>query len=509
MIETLQNLWFGYLQFGVASGTSIWLIVFDLLVTAILVFFCLKAIASKKGWRFISLLFVILVLFVGSSFLNLSTIHLLSQFLLIVAAILLPIIFHEEWIKKFNGQTENLDTVKSNNYYLIIFTLLITLVVGVFTNGVSAKTALIPQEISVKPVNLTEGLAARLSQENVKITVSAPRNVWSGLSADTFTAVVDVGERKEGTYDIQVSVTSKIDDVKIRRIEPSNLVVSVEPIIARTVPVGVRFIGQASEGLVPDIPVIKPDRVEVSGPRSLVTNLLQVSAEINISGLSASMSQKYLVQAYDSEGKVIQSISANPEEVLFDINFVRAGKLKTVGIRPTVIGQPAQGFWVSELILSPPAVTVTGPVDLLDKTTHIITENIDVTALNSETTRQINLALPPGIILAEDNQRVSVTIKISASLTQKQILPVIKFNNLNRALKVVNYTPQNITVLITGPTNQLTTIDGQIELNIDLSPYKSAGTYAISISRDSFSVPSGINIISFLPSTIDVILDNR
>lgn len=480
-------------------------------LVAVASYLFLALINSTKGFRYLGIMLCDLIVLIASAYFNLSGIHLFAQGAMIVLLVTLPIVFHQEWIAALDKSNE----VRSRDRVigwpaLVLIALAAGALVTLLGNGVTTKTGKLPQQIVVDAVNLPEGLTANLgSNSKVELVISAPRDKWSSITDDSFSATVDVANQKEGTYDLPVNITSKVADVVIRRINPSRMVVNVEPIIVKTVPVVAKYSGKAGNDLVPDVPVFTPDKVEVSGPKSVVTTMTQAVAAINIEGATAKIDQKFTLVGQTPDGEIIPNITFNPFEVSGAVNLIKAGKLKTVGIRPAITGQPASGFWVNQIIITPTAVTVTGPVDTLDALTQINTENISVNGQSADNTQTVNLAFPSGITSADNTSKVTVKVTFSSTQSMKTTTPTINYMDVNGSLKVTSIDPASVSVLVAGPSGQLSTVDGQIAINLPLSAYKSAGTYSVTITKEMITLPSGVSLVSFLPSAIDVKLDNK
>ena len=81
---------------------------------------------------------------------------------------------------------------------------------------------------------------------------------------------------------------------------------------------------------------------------------------------------------------------------------------------------------------------------------------------------------------------------------------------MDASLKVTTITPTSVSTIVSGLTSILQNLSGaDVKLKLDLAPYKSAGTYSVSIKNSFFVLPEGVSLTSFLPSSIDVTLDNR
>ena len=436
--------------------------------------------------------------------------HLILQGFLIVMIVGLPLCFYDQWKDIFTGKPEEIkhplpvSTIVLLSVIMLAMTFIIHLTIG-------TKVAEVPQDIIITSSNLKEGTAANLGNNTkVKVTVAAPRSVWASLTSESFTATVDIGSKDQGIYDLPVLVTSKVEKAKVVRVDPERVTVSIEPVIKKTVPVSVKFDGKAGNDLVPDNPTIDPEKVEISGPKSIVTDLLSATAVLKLNGETSVITSKVTLVALDPSNNTIPNITFSPTEVDVTVALIKAGKLKTVGVVPTITGQPSSGFWISSVTASPATVTITGAADVLDATKQINTNSVDVSGIAAETKKDTTLNLPNGITLAENITKITLTIKLSAASTSKLVNPEIIYTSLSNSLKVTSIDPATVSAWVVGDSQVLLNLSsGAIKLNLDLSTYKSAGTYSVKIQNNDFTLPSGITLSSFLPSSISVVLDNQ
>jgi YbbR domain-containing protein len=433
------------------------------------------------------------------------------QALILLLLIGLPFFFREEFKQLISSsQGERLPRVVAVPVIVIVSLLGSALIAFLAIGGLS-KIDELPYSIPLSAVNVPEGMSARFSSEqSIRVVISAPRDQWGSLNESAFSATVDIANQKEGTYDLPITVLSKTQNTKIIRVKPARTFVSVEPIIRKTVPVAIRFSGKAGNELVPGDSLITPDKVEVAGPKTVVDGLSQAVARVKLNGETAAIEQKISLVAEASSGDAIAGLSFDPKEVTVSVPLVKAGKLKTVGIKVKVSGQVAAGYWVKELQTDPATVTVTGSAEQLSAIADVSTSSVSLTGINSSTEKQATLSLPTGITLAEGSDTIKVKIILAETETTKTITPTISYDGLAGSLKVGNISPTSLSLVASGTSTTLSSLTGgDVAVKLDLSPYKSAGTYSVSIETANMVLPEGIEVVSFLPSAVDVTLDNK
>lgn len=510
-MDYIKDIWAGYIQSFATDVNRPALLIVDFLLVGIAVYFFLQLLNSQRGWRYIGLFVGLILILIGSSLFHLPGLHLIAQGGLIMSIILLPIIFQAEFTALFQGNAASAPISTANRTTLIATAVVIAGLVVIAASGVSTKTAELPGGVPIVATNLASGLSANFgSQRSVTVVVSASRQTWKGLTADSFSATIDVAKQAAGSYDLPVSVTSKVAGVEIRRVSPKRVAVIVESVIKKTVPVVVKFTGRAGNELVADTPVINPDKVEITGAKSVIADLTQVLAPIKLDDETATISRTVALVALDSSGKEIPQVTISPPEVLVTVPLVKSGKIKAVGVQATITGTPAAGYWVKSVALTPSVVSVTGNVDVLEALTAIPTQSISVAGLSADKTVQVELQLPSGITLSDSTKKITAKITVEKTSTTKSITPELVYKDVDSSLQVSSTSPTSITAQVSGPTSQLAAMsDSSVKINLEMSAYKSAGTYSITIKNSDFTFPDGIGLVSFLPSVISVTLSNK
>ena len=493
-----------------ADTNNLLFLAIDVLVSLTLIIFIFLFIRTKQGLIYLFSILGLLVLLFISSYFVLPVAHLITQALLILLVVGFPVCFFDDWKQLFAEKKD--DTKRPIQVgTLILFSIIFMAVTFISHIYFGAQITQLPQDIALSAANVKSGTAANFGgTTKVKITVSGPRNVISSLNNDSFSALVDVSGKDEGIYDLPVVVTNKTDKIKVIKVDPASATVSVEPIIKKTVPVAVKFSGKAGNDLVPDDPTINPDKVEVSGAKSVIDDLISATAPVHLNGETTALTPKVTLEALASSGDVIPNITFTPSEVTLGFNLVKAGKINTLGVKPIISGQPGENFWVSSITSDPATVSVTGTLDALTATKFISTKKIDISGIKEKTKYKADLDIPSGITMVDSITQVSIEVLLTNATTSKKVTPSLIYDNLNASLSVSSIDPTSISSWISGDDTTLSnTADSAIQVHVDFSAFKSAGTFAINITRDDFTLPTGISLNSYLPSSISVTLVNK
>lgn len=395
----------------------------------------------------------------------------------------------------------------TNNWIAKLICLILAVVLWGYVAVGESQVDNFPGEIALEIKNVPADLVAIIDTESVQIKISADRNIWNRLSSNSFSAYIDLKGLAEGTYEREVAVKPNVDNVEIVEIMPQKILVRLEKISKKIVPVKLQTEGEADEGLVPGDATIEPENVEISGAKSIVEKILEATAVIKLNGETENIEKTVALLALDAEGEAIKNISFTPKDVRIALPIVKAGTTKTVGIKAKTSGKPKAGFWISQIVVNPADIAIKSNGGVLKGTNFIETKSIDIEGASQNISRTIDLDLPLGVTAVDGINSVKVEIKVSPTNLDKEVSASISYENLNPSLKVDNIEPNNVKTVINGPADILTSINVQLKLN--LANYKSAGSYSLDIEKSMFTIPAEVIISSFIPSSVKITLSNK
>lgn len=387
--------------------------------------------------------------------------------------------------------------------------ILAALVLWVYVASGQSTIGKFPSKIPVKTENVQSGLIPIYDDKEIEIQISAEPAVWNKLSADSFRATLDLSGLTAGTYQLPVSVISTVEGVTIVKKTPEKIMVSLEPVTKKTVSVNRIIRGSAASGMVVGSVNFSADQAEVSGPKSVVEGITEAITVIELNGEASNFQKTIKLVALDAAGEEIPDIIFNPMEVSVNVAIIKAGNSKTVGIRPSLSGNAADGFYVSRISVNPDTVSVNGSDAALDGLNYIETNPIDITGISGTTEKTASLIIPDGVAIDQGQpNRVRVSINVSENIIMRQMPVTINPINIADNLRF-SFSPQSVTAQVSGPQSQINNLAaGDISYTIDLSG-KSAGTYSYDLSAFGMKTPDGVVVNSVVPSSISVVLESK
>lgn len=341
--------------------------------------------------------------------------------------------------------------------------------------------------------------------DQVTVTLSAPVSVWgSALNApNAIRAIVDLTGLEAGIHDLPVRLQVNARPVKIETYSPGNLTIELEEIIEKNLPINLIQSSNPPVGFDIGSPVLNPENVTISGPVSLVEQVEEVRAVLDISQDRESIDRNVPLAALDRNGIRVNGISLSPESVNVQIEVTQRGGYRNVSVKVVTSGQIASGYRLTNISANPLVVTVfSSDPELVNNLPGFIeTLPVDLTDAERDLEVTVPLDVPPGILaVGETTIKVSIAISpIQGSVTLAGI-PIEVIGMLPDF--EIEVSPDRVDVIFSGPLPTLDQLKiSDIRVLIDLSD-KLPGVYQLEPEIE-INIPD-VLVESILPATIEL-----
>jgi YbbR domain-containing protein len=392
------------------------------------------------------------------------------------------------------------------NFGLALLSIALAFGIWVFITDTaqSTKTGWFAGDIPVQAVSVPEGLTLAAPLPNVTVRVQAPEDVFGNLAVEDFRATINLAGAAVGVMDVEVRVQVLSEaDAKVVQVEPPTLTVELKPVVSQLVPVVADVVGSPPIGYEAQAPVLSPEQVLVSGPEDLVKLVKSAVATVNLSGAVGGVRQSYSLVARDDRGFIVAGVSLEPSSAAVEIIVEQKQFERLVAVSPSLRGSPAAGYNVTAVEVDPPSVTLLGPVDILNATSVVLTDDVDVSGASSDLFRTVALRLPTSVSVSGD-ATVSVRVRIAAGQGEATFGVAPTVSGPGADLRVVSVTPL-VEVLLQGELPLLSSvIPDQVTVTVDLTGLK-AGTHQL---EPKIEAPPGLQVISASPTTVQVVLES-
>lgn len=388
--------------------------------------------------------------------------------------------------------------------FMLAFAVWISAVVAADPNEVRDYPAPIP--LTVRGLDSELMLIGNLPTD-VRVRMSAPASVWRQLStsSNALTAFIDLSNLGQGEHIVEIEIESSVRPVRVVEITPAELTIALEPRAVRQMEIVPKIEGQPALGFQIDSFEINPDVATVIGPVNLVNQIGQLQAAFDLTDARESVTTQVAIQALDVQGNVLSGLTIEPAEVTLDLSILQSGGYREVAVKVETIGQPASGFRVTDISVSPPVVTLfsTDPQIVAGLPGFVSTQPLDLTNLKDDLGTRLSLALPAGVIVVGDQQNVAVTIGIAPIETSVLLNLQVEVIGLPNGYEA-ELSPQTVGVILSGPLSVLQNITGdQVRLFVDVTGLQ-AGTHLLEPQVEI--LPDDVAALSITPSAIEVVL---
>ena len=253
------------------------------------------------------------------------------------------------------------------------------------------------------------------SGDTVDIIVRGRRSVVSRLGKDDFIATADLSTMSI-TNTVQIFVTPKSgsleDEISISYVD-NTMKLNLEDKVVSPLPIKVKTEGEPADGYAVGEIEVKPNIVNVEGPKSAVDKITEVRATVNVSGVNTSCEKETIIELYDAYGELIHNdkIFVSQNNIKLNISVY---PVKNVAVHVSTIGTAGTGYVVAQIVYQPQTIQIAGPKEKIDKITSIEIDDLSVSGLteNFETMINVNDYLPEDVFVVGENKDIAVSVTI-------------------------------------------------------------------------------------------------
>ncbi len=361
----------------------------------------------------------------------------------------------------------------TSNLALFLISLFVAIIIWI--NAVQAEDPTraeflpIPIQFTNQPENAR--LVRPSQPQTVQVWFQGASSVVTGISADDFLAMADLGDVPLGVETaVSVQVRTTINGITILSQSPEILDVFIEAQISREIPVALDIRGQVALGHETGEPLIEPPFIMVTGPAGQVEAIEVAMATIFLNNVRETAVYTADPIFYNEQGDPISTtnLDINPESVEITIPVTQADGYAEKVIVVDIVGDISDGYRLLSVTADPASVLLSGSPDALADITSISTEPVDITGLTEPTTYQVLLILPDGVILAEATEEIFVEVNIEPFMSTETYRPEIELQGVGEGLEAIA-DPTDVRVILFGPLPVLDTLlPEEVRATIDL-----------------------------------------
>jgi len=392
------------------------------------------------------------------------------------------------------------------------FSTLLLAFIFAFVVWISAIISTDPNEEQVypHPVDISiVGLDSQLIIVNeishqAQVTIRAPQSIWTKLNSnpDLVKAWIDLAGIGAGSHSVPVKVQIGVNPNQVIKVDPDEINVILEPLISKTFPVEMIVSGEPALGYRIGSSSTSPSQVKVSGAESQVNKVIGVVCRLDISGASEPIQKNISVEAVGENDEIVSDVKISPSTVQVNQQISLLGGYRNVVVKVVTTGEVAEGYWLTNISVSPPNVTVfSSDPQLVDEIPgYVETKPVDLTGLSDDVDIRATLNLPQDVTLAGE-ESVLIRLSIAALEGSLPITLPVEVVGLSPELSA-QISPETVDVLITGPLPLINSLTpGGIRVSVDLTGMK-PGTYQVVPTVDL--LPNQLEVASIMPQNLEV-----
>ena len=178
---------------------------------------------------------------------------------------------------------------------------------------------------------------------------------------------------------------------------------------------------------------------------------------------------------------------------------------KQVPIRPKLTGEPADGYEMSEVEVSPSRIELSGPATSLTSIDSVTTETVDVTGRTSSFSKTVRLRIDDPLVGYDLDQPIELSLEIDTQEVQRVIKNVpVEPVNINAPMRAT-VSPKTVDVTLRGPKAVVQKIDPSTLLaSLDMGGNE-PGTFMKAVQIKN--VPGSVQVVETQPTHFKVGLE--
>ncbi|MBS8267007.1 YbbR-like domain-containing protein [Mesobacillus boroniphilus] len=314
-------------------------------------------------------------------------------------------------------------------------------------------------DVPVKRVYDTDTLVVSGVPETVTVTLQGPKNIVQQVKTlRNFEVFVDLTDAELGNQRVPITIKDVSDRLTVT-IEPGYANVSIQEKVTKEFRIDAEFSGNiVEEGYIAEKPIVKPNKVQITGGKDVVDKITYVKATVNSSGkISDTITREASVLALDKDMNKLDVVVVPG---IVEVTIPIKSSSKKVPIDIVRKGTPLSGVTIDSITLETKEAEIIAEPGVLEKIDNVRVE-VDVSKIEEDTEITLPVIISEGIVKVSP-ETVKVAVKVTKA-SEKSISNVpIEIDGMDEGYEVDFLDPAN------GLTNL--TVNGPSDIVSALSP---------------------------------------
>lgn len=316
-----------------------------------------------------------------------------------------------------------------NNLWLKIFAVVLAVVSSVMVKVMVTPDGEIPtQSVFTKEITViaptNSDLIPTISQKEVTVTLKGQRSVLQRVVPSAISVELDLSLRdKPGNTFESLSVRPP-SGTEVSAVEPMRVWAQVSKREMSSVPVKVRYLGEAAAGCSAGVAMSAPDKVKIVGPAEDIERVSVVEALVSLSGAGRTFSTRArTLFPIDASGSTISTVKVRGEGVDVTVPILAQ---RAINVDLANVTLPQNKNWNYTVSCEPKRVMVEEDASQgsrLSKLDSVAVEKTAFTHAPGLQERHVRLLLPEGCSVVGND---SGTVLVSVIGTSKPVKKLVK-----------------------------------------------------------------------------------
>ncbi|MYD09022.1 MAG: hypothetical protein F4X02_03165 [Chloroflexi bacterium] len=344
------------------------------------------------------------------------------------------------------------------------------------------------------------------------VTIQGSQTIVSSRLASDIIVRADLSRLGPGNHSVPLAVEVVRPDTDsfrrlVSRVEPSQINIELEPRESRDNRIVVELLTAPPIGFRNDVPQPNIDQVRVSGAASLVSQVVAVRGQLDLSASRNPLEVDLRLHAIDADGNRVAGVELDPQTASVAVNIQRRDDIRQIAVRPNVLlSTLPDGFTLKNQSYEPESLFVSGAPDQLGKISDtLLTAPISLVGREEGFVTSVPVQLPDGeLFVMGGDSNITVSIEIIPIVVSRQIDSIdVGHIGLGDTYEV-SIVPKTASAIVTGPVVYVDALSLEdIQLVVDLEGL-APGVYdlspAISITKGDLSEAN----VSLSPAELNV-----
>ena len=246
-------------------------------------------------------------------------------------------------------------------------------------------------------------------------------------------------------------------------------------------------------------PQINPQSATVLGPSEYVSKVNRVVVDGEVKDIKDNLNVTLPLKAIDENGKKVEHVTINPGSINFSVKLTKG---KSVPINVQTKGTVQNGLTLNSISPNVNKVEILGNSEELNKINSINTEPVDLSSLTASKEIDVGLQIPKNVQILNGIKSVKVKVVINEYIT-KDFNVDLNTTGLSQGLNA-NLDKKTITVSITGMENDVNKVSqSDLSAILDLNGQKEG---EVTLSPKVTCKNDKVKILQFNPKDIKVVI---